>query len=58
MTCMCDFPSSCGGTGHLECDGCGGDICVCLCGGDLGECPGCEDCADIDPYDGCAEATK
>ena len=41
--CMCEFPDTCGGTGWLDCDGCGGDICVCICGGGC-ECPGCEEC--------------
>lgn len=46
--CMCELPDGCGGTGHLYCDGCGGDQCVCICGGDLGECPGCDDCEGLD----------
>ena len=45
--CMCVEPTSCAG-GILYCDTCGGDFCICICGGDLGECPGCPDCAVIE----------
>lgn len=45
--CMCEFPNTCGGTGVLYCDGCGGDQCVCTCGGE-GECIGCEECEGTD----------
>ena len=41
--CGCEWPDGCNGTGTLYCDGCGGDICVCICGGEM-ECPGCETC--------------
>jgi hypothetical protein len=41
--CMCEF-GDCGGTRYLQCRGCGGDLCICICGGDGGECLGCEDC--------------
>ena len=41
--CMCEFPETCGGLGALICDGCGGDLCVCICGGEI-ECPGCAEC--------------
>jgi hypothetical protein len=44
--CVCEYPASCGGLGVVSCDGCGGDQCVCRCGGELGECPGCDDCPD------------
>lgn len=52
MSCMCEFPRTCGGLGTLMCDGCGGDLCVCVCGGDC-ECPGCAECGDglDDDYD-------
>ncbi len=51
MNCCCDFPETCSGTGILMCDGCGGDICVCRCGGEC-ECYGCEACGDgIDDYE-------
>ena len=40
---MCDFAKGCGGTGTLRCRGCGGDLCICLCGGEQA-CFGCEDC--------------
>lgn len=43
--CMCDWPEGCAGLGTLYCSGCGGDLCVCVCGGGL-ECDGCEDCED------------
>lgn len=43
--CMCDYPESCGGSGALQCDGCGGDLCICVCGGEI-DCHGCEDCDD------------
>lgn len=43
--CLCEWPDGCNGTGTLYCDGCGGDICVCICGGWM-ECPGCEYCLD------------
>lgn len=37
--CMCEW--RCNGMGRLACDGCGGDQCVCLCGGeDGGDCDG------------------
>lgn len=44
--CMCEFPSHCGGGGMLECDGRGGDLCVCAAcyGQGLIECPGCSEC--------------
>lgn len=31
--CVCEYPDGCGGTGALCCEGCGGDQCVCPCGG-------------------------
>lgn len=48
--CMCDFPNHCYGFGVLMCDGCGGDLCVCRCGGEM-ECPGCEFCNYGEPED-------
>jgi hypothetical protein len=44
--CICDFPTGCGGTEHVQCSGCGGDLCVCAACGGYGEmdCPGCDDC--------------
>lgn len=45
MRCICDWPKSCGGSGIIYCEGCGGDICICRCGGE-DECPGCPDCND------------
>lgn len=51
--CICDFPRDCAGLGMLLCEGCGGDMCVCPCGGDM-DCPGCEACAtDLDLDDFC-----
>jgi hypothetical protein len=47
--CMCEWPPDCGGLGVLQCDGCGGDLCVCVCGGEC-ECYGCALCAG-DDYD-------
>jgi len=41
--CMCEWPAECHGSGIIHCDGCGGDICACLCGGDM-QCPGCQSC--------------
>lgn len=59
--CMCDWSDGCGGTGVLYCDGCGGDICICRCGGEM-PCDGCEDCGDgqifDDVYDGDDATTK
>lgn len=50
--CMCDWRRCCGGTGVLDCRGCGGDLCICTCGGET-ECDGCEDCnEDDDSLDG------
>jgi hypothetical protein len=49
--CMCEWPKTCDGMGSVSCRGCGGDLCVCICGGES-ECYGCEDCfgADDDDY--------
>jgi hypothetical protein len=41
--CLCEWPESCGGLGVVQCEGCGGDQCICECGGEC-ECFGCEDC--------------
>lgn len=49
MKCSCDWPRTCGGLGILQCEGCGGDQCVCRCGGEE-ECDGCPDCRE-DEYD-------
>jgi len=46
--CICDWPPDCGGTGTLQCGGCGGDLCVCRCGGEM-PCDGCSECAE-DPW--------
>ncbi len=48
--CICDWPDHCGGSGLATCRGCGGDQCVCLCGGE-DECPGCHACAEDDDGD-------
>ena len=48
--CLCEWPEAGGGTGCLQCEGCGGDQCVCTCGGEC-ECFGCEDCADREDED-------
>lgn len=42
--CMCYWPRVCSGLGVIECSGCGGDSCVCICGGGPIECDGCRDC--------------
>jgi hypothetical protein len=49
MKCVCDWPDRCAGSGILRCHGCGGDLCICPCGGQE-DCPGCVECED-DPYD-------
>lgn len=53
VDCICDWPDSCEGVGTIFCEGCGGDQCVCACGGEL-SCTGCGQCPDDDPddYDG------
>jgi hypothetical protein len=49
MKCICDWPDTCGGVGILFCDGCGGDTCVCTCGGEMEcDCHECEDKYDFD----------
>lgn len=45
--CICEWPADCGGSGGLNCQGCGGDLCVCVCGGES-ECFGCEMCPGDD----------
>jgi hypothetical protein len=50
--CMCEW-GPCDGAGYLACGGCGGDQCVCMCGGAI-ECPGCAHClleVDNDEHD-------
>jgi hypothetical protein len=45
-TCICCFPSTCGGLGVVFCGGCGGDICVCAaCHGQGEQDCDCEMCA-------------
>jgi hypothetical protein len=51
--CGCDWPDDCAGLGVLHCKGCGGDLCICKCGGEL-DCDGCDLCGwgdDLDPLD-------
>lgn len=43
--CMCEWDPGCSGTGTVYCRGCGGDQCVCVCGGEM-DCEGCELCDD------------
>jgi len=53
MTCMCEWDSACSGLGTIYCLGCGGDQCVCRCGGET-DCPGCENCEGdeyAEPFD-------
>ena len=52
--CGCEWPDLCSGTGTLYCDGCGGDICVCICGGEM-PCMGCTECEEDEPRDPEAE---
>ena len=47
--CMCEWEAGCSGTGVLHCRGCGGDLCVCVCGGET-ECEGCEWCDGGDSW--------
>ena len=47
--CICEWPLDCDGSGTLECDHCGGDFCICLCGGEA-TCNGCQNCASDDDY--------
>lgn len=54
----CDCEWRCNGMGTLTCDGCGGDQCVCYCGGEYGgDCPGncnhptCPEAAERDELD-------
>lgn len=50
LECICDFEEgACGGLTVVYCSGCGGDQCVCPCGGES-ECFGCSDCEPED-YD-------
>lgn len=48
--CICDWPPTCHGGGTLRCRGCGGDACICQCGGEE-ECYGCRDCDREDDYE-------
>jgi hypothetical protein len=47
MRCECEWPRTCGGLGVLICRGCGGDLCVCRCGGEE-QCDGCVECEQDD----------
>lgn len=47
LDCICEWPDGCAGLGVLYCDGCGGDLCVCGCGGES-QCFGCDECEGID----------
>lgn len=51
--CMCDWPDNCGGSGVLNCEGCGGDQCVCRCGGEMScdSCDACDHLPDLDDLD-------
>lgn len=49
MSCICEWPEDCGGIGILFCEGCGGDQCVCTCGGEQA-CFGCEECEGLDEF--------
>ena len=45
--CECEWESGCSGTGVVHCRGCGGDLCICTCGGES-DCFGCDMCSDGD----------
>ena len=45
VICECDFDAECSGVGILYCLGCGGDQCICRCGGER-DCGGCVNCHD------------
>jgi len=49
--CICEWPDDCGASGVRYCAGCGGDLCVCRCGGEA-DCEacfgGCDMCGDVD----------
>lgn len=47
MKCICVFQRTCGGSGVLCCHYCGGDFCICRCGGEV-DCYGCVDCESPD----------
>ncbi len=49
--CICEWPETCAGLGVLNCEGCGGDLCVCQCGGEM-SCSWCPECADDEDDDG------
>lgn len=53
--CVCDWPADerCNGAGVVSCEGCGGDLCVCVCGGsrDCGGCEACEPCPLRDDFE-------
>ena len=48
--CFCLWPTLelCNGLGEVECLGCGGDHCVCQCGGRR-PCEGCDECTHLQP---------
>jgi hypothetical protein len=50
MACNCDFDYGCDGYGMLQCSGCGGEVCVCTCGGER-PCGGCSACEEDDPFE-------
>lgn len=46
VDCMCTFDDECSGTGVVHCSPpCGGDLCICVCGGE-GPCDGCDACEE------------
>jgi hypothetical protein len=58
--CICDFQSTCRGTGMLHCSGCGGDLCVCAAcfGHGETECDGCDECPRDDDTDDFADEAR
>lgn len=57
MECICEYDGNCYGTGIIECNGCGGGICVCRSCHSHGsiDCHGCIDCnfGEFDDSDYC-----
>lgn len=48
--CMCCFIDACSGTGVIHCSPpCGGDLCICVCGGET-DCGGCAACRGLDDF--------
>lgn len=48
FVCGCEFDDDCNGAGTIYCVGCGGDLCICMCGGER-PCEGCDWCTGDAP---------